>query len=91
MDKIFGSTSRVDNRKVFWCCSDMAKYEYLVELERSEDLERAMETADEELYKYGNPEESDDYDYYYYVGYVEVVQNAFEKVGIKASFYDKCC
>lgn len=81
-------TSNIDNC-TFWCSSDSADYSYIVECERDDDYEKAVEIAERELTYYGDPENSPDYDYYYNVGYVEVVREAFNKEGIEATFYTK--
>ena len=73
----------------FWCYSDSADYEYVVEVDYPSDLEKAKEIAQRELDYYGCPEESPDPDYYFNVGYVEVVETALNKAGIKADFYTK--
>lgn len=77
----------VDTRKCFWCYSDMADYEYLVELVDSNDYEKATEIAERELTYYGCPEESPDEDYYNNVGYGQVVKEALEAEGIEAKYY----
>ena len=75
---------------MFYCFSTMADYEYYVRLEEASELDKAMRIADEELSKWGAPDEKelgDDYAHYYNAGYVEIVQEALEREGIEADYF----
>ena len=73
----------------FWCYSNMADYEFMVEVERSADLPRAIDVAEQALEYYGDPDESPAPDYYYNAGYCEVVRDALNKAGINHTIYAK--
>ncbi|MBR1851862.1 MAG: hypothetical protein IJ794_01600 [Lachnospiraceae bacterium] len=77
------------NERCFWCFSDAADYEYLVELVDEADYDDAVIIAERELDYYGCPEEAPDYDRYYNAGYVEVVKSALEAASIQANYYVK--
>ena len=68
---------------LFYCYSTEADYEYYVRCENFDDVDKAMEIADRELSLWGAGNET----YYYYSGYVEVVENAFKAAGIDAEFF----
>ena len=81
------------NSYMFYVFSVMADYEYIVRLDFSEDLERAMEIAEREATKWGAVSElegTDEYDHYYNSGYVEIVREAFEQEGIDATYFTNC-
>ena len=78
-----------DMTHCFFCYSTNADYVYIVEVDDKDKLEEAKAIAQRELDYYGCPEESLDEDYYFNVGYVEVVETALNKAGIKAKFYCK--
>jgi hypothetical protein len=73
----------------------MADYTFIVECINERDYDKATKIAQKELEYYGCPEDAledfgqEKYDYYYNVGYVEVVKNALEKAGIEANYYAK--
>ena len=78
------------NDNIICCYSTEADYEYVIRLEEEKDLDKAIEIAEEELEKWGavsSLEGTDEYDYYYNAGYVEVVENAFEKANIEAEYF----
>lgn len=75
---------------LFYCYSTEADYEYYVRCENFDDVDKAMEIADQELDKWGAPNEEelgDDFAYYFAAGYVEVVEEAFKKANIEATFF----
>lgn len=75
---------------VFECFSDAADYDYFVRLDDADDMERALDIAERELELYGCPEDAgENFDHYYYSGYVEVVSEALSKAGIEAEYYTK--
>lgn len=74
---------------MFGCWSDMAGYDYIVSLEKADDLEEAMEIARKELEAYGCPEEMGELeDYYFNSGYIEVVKTMLDNNDIEAEYYD---
>jgi len=75
---------------MFYVSSIEADYEYIVRVENVNDLKKAMEIAETEAMKWGAVSElegTEDYDYYYNSGYVEVVENALDKAGIEATYF----
>ena len=66
---------------MFGCCSDMAGYDYIVSLEKADDLEEAMEIARKELEAYGCPEEMGELEDYYY-------NSMLDNNDIEAEYYD---
>ena len=83
------------NETMFWVCSEAADYEYIVKLEKAEQLETAMEIAEREATLWGGgyeeefAEDSDKYNYYHNAGYVEVVENALRETGIDMDYFSK--
>lgn len=81
------------NSDMFYVFSVMADYEYIVRLVCPDDLERAMEIAEREATKWGTLSElegTDEYDYYYNSGYVEIVKEALDEEGIEATYFTNC-
>ena len=85
---------------MFECYSDMADYDYIVEVQRLCNYDTAKEIAERELCRWGVTEYCEDLwdseeeykenaDYYYNAGYVEVVANALAKAGIVTNIYVK--
>lgn len=73
---------------MFRCYSDMAGYDYIVEVDNADSLEEAMEIAEKELEAYGHPEEMGDLEEYYFnSGYVEVVKVMLDNNDIEATYY----
>ena len=91
MEKYYNHVQKI-NVDCFWVYSHEADYQYIVNVENKDDMGKAMEIAEREATRWGGPDEEelgDDYAYYTYSGYVEVVADAFEKENIKADFYTK--
>lgn len=72
----------VPKKSVFGCYSQMTGIDFLVMVEAGGDFEKAKEIARTELEKWSTGESED-------LGYIECVQNAFEKADIYATFYDE--
>lgn len=81
------------NETMFWVCSEAADYEYIVELEKVEQLETAMEIAEREASMWGGgyheelAVDDENYSYYENAGYVEVLENALREAGIEAKYF----
>ena len=77
------------------CYSDNADYDYYVRLENAEDIPKAMELIEEELSIWGGGYESindkDLFNYYYYSGYGEVVENILRtnQIDVVKFYYDE--
>ena len=85
---------------IFECYSDMADYDYIVEVQVG-DYETAKAIANRELCRWGTTSEywedlwdseeeyNDNVDYYFSAGYVEVVADALTKAGIMYEIFVK--
>ena len=69
---------------VFSVHTDLSGVDYIVCLENPKDLFRAMKIADTQIGKWGSGD-----DEVYDMGYIEVVELAFNNANIKADFYDR--
>ena len=74
----------IPKKSVFGCYSQMTGIDFLVMVEEG-DFEKAKEIAQTELEKWSTGEPED----YENLGYLECIQEAYEKEGIDAHFYDE--
>ena len=72
---------------LIYCWSDAADYEYFIRFENEKDFtQEIIDCVDRELGYYGDPESTgneEEYEYYFNIGYVEVVTNMLDGYGIE--------